>query len=105
MAGFQQYNFFPTDLLYPRPQPSVATLEPASAKPTTVVLPMQNAQEQNKKQTQHKKRMVVVPPPTHAHLSKPKHQPLFLNKLSTHAVKPHSWAFFLTEEHQSDAFY
>ena len=23
MAGLQQYNFFPTDLFYPRPQPSV----------------------------------------------------------------------------------
>lgn len=101
MAGFQQYNFFPTDLLYPRPQPSVATLEPASAKPTTVLLPSQTAQEQNKKQRQHKKRMVVVPPPTHVHLSKP----LFLNKLSTHAVKPRSWAFSLSEEDHTNAFY
>jgi len=91
MAGFQQYNFFPTDLFYPRPHPSA------------VQLPMQTAQEQNKNQTQHHKRMIIVPPRTNAHLSKPKGQPQIFKKLPTHAKKPLSWALCLTEEDESDA--
>ncbi|QCE05396.1 hypothetical protein DEO72_LG9g399 [Vigna unguiculata] len=106
MAGFQQYNFFPTDLFYPRPQFSAATVEPASGKPTTVVLPLQTAEEEKKKKkTEHKKHMVIVPSQSHAHLSKPKGQPLFVKKVSTHAMKPRSWAICLTEEDESDASY
>jgi len=105
MAGFQQYNFFPTDLFYPRPQFSAAAVEPASGKPTTVVLPLQTAEEEKKKKTEHKKHMVIVPSQSHAHLSKPKGQPLFVKKVSTHAMKPRSWAICLTEEDESDASY
>ncbi|XP_027352975.1 uncharacterized protein LOC113863546 [Abrus precatorius] len=36
MAGLQQYNFFPTDLFYPRPQP-----QPSSTKPS--LLPIQTS--------------------------------------------------------------
>ncbi|KAL9319164.1 hypothetical protein ACSQ67_015681 [Phaseolus vulgaris] len=103
MAGFQQYNFFPTDLFYPRPQPSA--VETPSGKPTQVLLPLQTKEEQNKKKRQHRKRMIIVPPLTHVHLSKPKGQPLFVKKLSTHTMKPFSWAIFLSEEEESDALY
>nr|XP_004493435.1 uncharacterized protein LOC101515199 [Cicer arietinum] len=34
MAGLQQYNFFPTDLFYPRPQPQ-------KSPPNPTILPLQ----------------------------------------------------------------
>ncbi|KAE9585253.1 hypothetical protein Lal_00018198 [Lupinus albus] len=43
MAGLQQYNFFPTDLFYPKPQPS--------SNPT-IVLPLHNPNIEDKNQHQ-----------------------------------------------------
>jgi hypothetical protein len=40
MAGLQQYNFFPTDLFYPRPQPQQST-----ASPTVLPLKTPNSTE------------------------------------------------------------
>ncbi|RDX62128.1 hypothetical protein CR513_59571, partial [Mucuna pruriens] len=100
MAGPQQYNFFPTDFFYPRPQPSAATLETASCKPT--VVPLQTPKE-TQNQKQHRTRMIIVPPPTHALVLKPKRQSLFHKKPSTFSVKPLSWALPLAEE-EGDAF-
>ncbi|WJX83687.1 hypothetical protein P8452_66331 [Trifolium repens] len=48
MAGLQQYNFFPTDLFYPRPQPQQST-----ASPTVLPLKTPNSTE-DLPQTQQK---------------------------------------------------
>nr|KYP47997.1 hypothetical protein KK1_030355 [Cajanus cajan] len=45
MAGLQQYNFFPTDLLYPRPTP-----QQPSTKPTVLPLQTPNVQDHNQHQ-------------------------------------------------------
>jgi len=45
MAGLQQYNFFPTDLFYPRPQPQQSTASPN-------VLPLQIPNSEDLPQTQ-----------------------------------------------------
>ncbi|KAK7336500.1 hypothetical protein VNO77_17042 [Canavalia gladiata] len=47
MAGLQQYNFFPTDLFYPRPQPQP---QPSSST-TPTLLPIQTPNPQD--QTHH----------------------------------------------------
>nr|KYP73666.1 hypothetical protein KK1_006313 [Cajanus cajan] len=101
MAGLQQYNFFPTDFFYPRPHPSPSTSETASAKPT--VVPMQTPKEETNQQRQQRTPMIKVPPPSHAVVLKPKTQSPFDKKLSTHSMKPLSWALSL-EEKKSDDF-
>ncbi|CAI8613898.1 unnamed protein product [Vicia faba] len=64
MAGLQQYNFFPTDLFYPRPQPHQST----TASPT--VLPLQtpntedNRQNQQQQQRQPSSTMMKPTPST-----------------------------------------
>lgn len=45
MAGLQQYNFFPTDLFYPRPQPQQSTASPT-------VLPLQTPNTKDHRQDQ-----------------------------------------------------
>ncbi|WJX83686.1 hypothetical protein P8452_66330 [Trifolium repens] len=45
MAGLQQYNFFPTDLFYPRPQPQQSTASPT-------VLPLKAPNSEDHPQTQ-----------------------------------------------------
>ncbi|TKY53414.1 hypothetical protein E2542_SST24944 [Spatholobus suberectus] len=90
------------DFFYPRPQPSATTLDTASGKP--MVVPLQTPKEETKNQKQHHGRMIIVPPPSHALVSKPKRQSLFDKKLSTHSIKPLSWAVWLGEEEEGDAF-
>lgn len=46
MAGLQQYNFFPTDLFYPRPQPQQST----ASSPN--VLPLKTPNSEDLPQTQ-----------------------------------------------------
>ncbi|KAL5059256.1 hypothetical protein RYX36_030860 [Vicia faba] len=64
MAGLQQYNFFPTDLFYPRPQPQQST----TASP--IVLPLQtpntedNCQNQQQQQQQSSSTMMKPTPST-----------------------------------------
>ncbi|CAL0310102.1 unnamed protein product [Lupinus luteus] len=60
MAGLQQYNFFPTDLFYPRPKPQ------PSSNPT-VVVPLKNPntiEDKNQQQQQQPlpRSMVKVTP-------------------------------------------
>jgi len=62
MAGLQQYNFFPTDLFYPRPQPQQSTASPN-------VLPIQTPNSEDLPQTQQQQNqpprsMIKVNPST-----------------------------------------
>ncbi|CAK8543140.1 unnamed protein product [Lathyrus sativus] len=59
MAGLQQYNFFPTDLFYPRPQP-----QPSTASPTVLPLQTPNTQDhsQNQKQQQQQSDTTMIKP-------------------------------------------
>ncbi|KAJ1415788.1 hypothetical protein SESBI_17850 [Sesbania bispinosa] len=91
--ALQQYNFFPTDFFYPRPQPSSPpTLETSSANPKPKAVPLQTPKRENQNQ-QH---MIKVYPPTHALVCNPSLTDKKLFKLST---KPLSLA-----EQESDAF-
>ncbi|KAK7344978.1 hypothetical protein VNO77_15294 [Canavalia gladiata] len=102
MAGLQQYNFFPTDFFYPRPQPSAPTLETSSGKPTQV--PIQTPKQEIKNQKQHPRRMIIVPPPCDALVLAPKMKSLTAKKrYHTLSIKAHSWAVWLGEE-EGDAF-
>ncbi|XP_054790092.1 uncharacterized protein LOC129295581 [Prosopis cineraria] len=60
MAGLQQYNFFPTDLFYPRPQPSPSSLESASAKPSALPFQDPRPQEQQQKKPQHPSKYALL---------------------------------------------
>ncbi|XP_028761400.1 uncharacterized protein LOC114719988 [Neltuma alba] len=97
MAGLQQYNFFPTDLLYPRPPPSVA---PA-------VLPLQPPKQEtcSDLHLQNQTRSFVnVPPSTSALVASQKAQSSFEvdKKLSQLSTDPLSLLFWVAEEEGSD---
>ncbi|CAL5193386.1 unnamed protein product [Lathyrus oleraceus] len=63
MAGLQQYNFFPTDLFYPRPQPQP---QPSTASPTVLPLQTPNTEDhpQNQQQQQSATTMIKPTPST-----------------------------------------
>ncbi|XP_014489738.1 uncharacterized protein LOC106752552 [Vigna radiata var. radiata] len=96
MAGLQQYNFFPTDLLYPRPQP-----QQASPKPT--VLPLQNPNSQDHThQQQQQPRTNLTPSSSSALVYTQNNQSLVAvhNNVSKFASDPLSWLLWMTEEDQ-----
>ncbi|KAG4927817.1 hypothetical protein JHK85_054303 [Glycine max] len=92
MAGLQQYNFFPTDLLYPRPQP-----QQASPKPT--VLPLQTPNVQDHTQPQQPPRTNATPS-TSAVLSSQKGHSIAAvdNKLSKFSSDPLSCLLWITDD-------
>ncbi|CAK8543142.1 unnamed protein product [Lathyrus sativus] len=57
MAGLQQYNFFPTDLFYPRPQPQQST-----ASPTVLPLQTPNTQDHSQNQQQQQPASTMIKP-------------------------------------------
>ncbi|GAU17924.1 hypothetical protein TSUD_330480 [Trifolium subterraneum] len=61
MAGLQQYNFFPTDLFYPRPQPQQST-----ASPTVLPLKTPNTEDlpQTQQQQQQPARTIIKATPS-----------------------------------------
>ncbi|CAJ2671584.1 hypothetical protein L195_g044709 [Trifolium pratense] len=61
MAGLQQYNFFPTDLFYPRPQPQQST-----ASPTVLPIKTPNTEDlpQTQQQQQPARNMIKATPST-----------------------------------------
>nr|XP_007162141.1 hypothetical protein PHAVU_001G127600g [Phaseolus vulgaris]ESW34135.1 hypothetical protein PHAVU_001G127600g [Phaseolus vulgaris] len=97
MAGLQQYNFFPTDLLYPRPQP-----QQASPKPT--LLPLQTPNPKDHTQHQQPPRTNATPS-TSALLHTQNTQSLTSvdTKLSKFSSDPLSWLLWMTEDEQQNA--
>ncbi|XP_028761399.1 uncharacterized protein LOC114719987 [Neltuma alba] len=99
MAGLQQYNFFPTDLLYPRRPPSVA---PA-------VIPLQPPQQETSSdlhlQNQPTSFVNVPPSASSALVSSHKAQSPFHadKKRSKLSTDPLSFLFRAAEEEASDA--
>ncbi|WVZ07344.1 hypothetical protein V8G54_020690 [Vigna mungo] len=95
MAGLQQYNFFPTDLLYPRPQP-----QQASPKPT--VLPLQNPNSQDHTHQQQQQQHLTPSSSTSALVYTQNNQSLVAvhNNVSKFASDPLSWLLLMTEEDQ-----
>ncbi|CAJ1913597.1 unnamed protein product [Sphenostylis stenocarpa] len=97
MAGLQQYNFFPTDLLYPRPQP-----QQASPKPT--VLPLQTPNSQDHTHHQQPPRTNATPS-TSALVYTQKNQSLAAvdnNKIPKFSSDPLSWVLWITEDEQEN---
>ncbi|QCD96996.1 hypothetical protein DEO72_LG6g1706 [Vigna unguiculata] len=93
MAGLQQYNFFPTDLLYPRPQPQ-------QASPKTTVLPLKNPNPQDHThQQQHHQQQ---PRTTSALVYTQNKESLVAvhNNVSKFASDPLSWLLLVIEEDQ-----
>lgn len=93
MAGLQQYNFFPTDLLYPRPQP-----QEASTKPT--VLPLQTPNTQDHTQHQQQQPRTNVNPSRSALVYSQKNHSLAAvdnNNVSKFSSDPLSWLLWITE--------
>ncbi|KAE9590684.1 hypothetical protein Lal_00023001 [Lupinus albus] len=102
MAGLQQYNFFPTDLFYPRSKPQ------PSSNPT-VVIPLQNPnttiEDKNQQQQSLPRSMVKVNP-----CSSP---PLYIHKRQQSLSRVHkkvskfplSWVVFMDQDQEdSKAF-
>ncbi|TKY62668.1 hypothetical protein E2542_SST12526 [Spatholobus suberectus] len=101
MAGLQQYNFFPTDLLYPRPQP-----QQASTKPT--VLPLQTPNAQDHTQHQQPPRTNATPSTSAVVFSQKSHSLAAVdnNKVSKFSSDPLSRLLCMTEDEDdtSDSF-
>ncbi|KAF7804044.1 uncharacterized protein G2W53_043155 [Senna tora] len=88
MAGLQQYNFFPTDLLYPRhPQPSS----------NPIVLPLQTPKPETTLHNQSTT-FVKAPPSSSALVSTQK------QKSQVSSTNPLSWLILVDQEDASDAF-
>ncbi|CAJ2671585.1 hypothetical protein L195_g039640 [Trifolium pratense] len=96
MAGLQQYNFFPTDLFYPRPQPT--------ASPT--VLPLKTPNTEDLPQTQQPqkpaKNMIKSTPSTSSLVYAHKIQSFGVvdNKLSKLSPYPFSLMVWMDQENQ-----
>ncbi|KAK7396207.1 hypothetical protein VNO78_17043 [Psophocarpus tetragonolobus] len=92
MAGLQQYNFFPTDLLYPRPQP-----QQASPKPTVLPLQTPNVQDHTQHHQQPSRTNATTPSTSALSYSQKPHSLAALdnNKLSS---DPLSWLLWMTED-------
>ncbi|CAI8613897.1 unnamed protein product [Vicia faba] len=95
MAGLQQYNFFPTDLFYPRPQPQQST---------PIVLPLQtpNTQDhsQNHQQQQSSSTMMKPTPSTSSLICTHKTQSFDVvdNSKSKLSPNPLSFMVWIDEE-------
>lgn len=100
MAGLQQYNFFPTDLLYPRPQP-----QQSSTKPTVLPVQTPNAEDQ-----QQPSRSMIKATPASAssvvlHSQKMQSIGVVDNKVSKFYADPLSWMVWEEEDEvSSDSF-
>ncbi|KAK7244483.1 hypothetical protein RIF29_39306 [Crotalaria pallida] len=100
MAGLQQYNFFPTDLFYPKPQPS------SNNNPT--VLPLQipnNTEDKNQQQQQQQPRSMVKASPlvyTHKRQQTLSRVDGKVSKFPTNNKL--SWVLWLDQEEGSEAF-
>ncbi|XP_061363005.1 uncharacterized protein LOC133306680 [Gastrolobium bilobum] len=106
MAGLQQYNFFPTDLFYPRPKPQTS-----SVKPT--VLPLQtpnvedvHPQTQHQQQQPHRSMIKATPSSSSSSSSavvysqKRQSQSLGGVKVSKFSPNPLSWVVWMTEDEE-----
>ncbi|KAK4281924.1 hypothetical protein QN277_013368 [Acacia crassicarpa] len=96
MAGLQQYNFFPTDLFYPRPQLSPSSVEPASSvKPSTVPLKNPNLEiSQDLRQQENQKKTKPLQ-------QQPSKRALFYNskkKQARYTINPLSLVVFIDED-------
>nr|ACU19446.1 unknown [Glycine max] len=95
MAGLQQYNFFPTDLLYPRPQP-----QQASPKPT--MLPLQTPNVQDHTQHQQPPRTNATPSTSSAVVYSQKGHFIAAvddnNKVSKFSSDPLFWLLWMPED-------
>ncbi|QHN84558.1 uncharacterized protein DS421_16g529650 [Arachis hypogaea] len=112
MAGLQQYNFFPTDLFYPKPS------SPAVAKPT--VLPLQtptggditaNAEDHHNQQQQPRSLVKATPSTTtlllhHNNNNKQQQQQQQQPILVDNKFKntPLSWMDWIDQEEGSEGF-
>lgn len=86
MAGLQQYNFFPTDLFYPRPQP----------QQSPAVLPLQTPNNEDHSQTHHQQQSMIKATPSTTSTTSTlvyKRQSIAVvdNKASKLSTNPLSW--------------
>ncbi|AES81283.1 uncharacterized protein [Medicago truncatula] len=98
MAGLQQYNFFPTDLFYPRPQPEQSTTSPT-------VLPLKTPNGEDLPQTQQKqpaRSMIKVNPSTSSLVYTHKTQSFGVvdNNMSKFSLDPLSLMVWMDQEDQ-----
>ncbi|KAK2416770.1 hypothetical protein QL285_039137 [Trifolium repens] len=108
MAGLQQYNFFPTDLFYPRPQPQQST-----ASPTVLPLKTPNSTEdlpQTQQKQQPPRTMIKSTPSTSSLVYTRKIQSFGavdnnLSKLSPYPFSLMVWMDQMDEELSSKTFF
>jgi len=99
MAGLQQYNFFPTDLFYPRPQPQQSTASPN-------VLPLQTPNSEDLQQTQQQnqpaRNMIKATPSTSSLVYTHKAQSFGVvdNNISKFSLDPLSLMVWMDQEGQ-----
>ncbi|XP_028766660.1 uncharacterized protein LOC114724472 [Neltuma alba] len=91
MAGLQQYNFFPTDLFYPRPQPSSSSLESASVKPSSLPLKSPDVEISQDLRLQERPKKKPQQPSEYALLHNLK------KKQSKYSINPLSLAVFIED--------
>ncbi|OIV92298.1 hypothetical protein TanjilG_10508 [Lupinus angustifolius] len=100
MAGLQQYNFFPTDLFYPRPKPQ------PSSNPT-VVIPLQNPntnEDKNQQQQPLPRSMFKVTPSSSPLVYIHKRQQSLTRVHNKVSKFPPSWVVFMDQEQDSKPF-
>ncbi|MED6174926.1 hypothetical protein PIB30_073472 [Stylosanthes scabra] len=101
MAGLQQYNFFPTDLFYPKPS------SPA-AKPTVLPLQTPAAAEDHHNQQQQPRSLVKAAPSTtttllhHNNNKRQQQQPILVD--SKFKNTPLSWMDWIDQDEGSEGF-
>ncbi|OIW05239.1 hypothetical protein TanjilG_21224 [Lupinus angustifolius] len=100
MAGLQQYNFFPTDFFYPKPQPS--------SNPTLLPLQTPNSEDNNQHQHQHQqpRNMVKTTPSSSLVYTHKTQQSLCRvdNKVSKFPTNPLSWVVWMDQGEDLEAF-
>lgn len=100
MAGLQQYNFFPTDLFYPRPQPQ-------QSPPKPNVLPLQtpiSVEDQTQTQQPITRSMIKASatPSTSAMVFTHKKQSFDNKKVPKFSPNPISWMVWMDEEKKEE---
>ncbi|KAI4348638.1 hypothetical protein L6164_009340 [Bauhinia variegata] len=97
MAGLQQYNFFPTDLLYPRPQPQASAVSLESASASASGFPLQTTNRADQNQQQQLRGLVMVSPPSAA-------SALVYNQRRQSKFPASAWLTWVEEKEGTDSF-
>ncbi|GAU17923.1 hypothetical protein TSUD_330470 [Trifolium subterraneum] len=97
MAGLQQYNFFPTDLFYPRPQP-----QQSIASPTVLPLKTPNTEDLPQTQQQQPAKTMIKATPSTSLVYTHKIQSFGVvdNNLSKLSPYPFSFMVWIDQENQ-----